>query len=44
MVLAQKVEHLLGLGSLGKGGVATQIAENDDDFATVAFEDFLVAL
>ena len=44
MVFAQEVEHLLGLGGLGEGGVAAQIAEHDDDLAAMAFEDFLVAL
>ena len=44
MVFAQEVEDLLRLGGLGKGGVAAQIAEHDDDLAAVAFEDLLVAL
>jgi hypothetical protein len=44
MVLAQEVEHLLGLGGLGKGGVAAQITEHDDDLAAMTFENFLVAL
>lgn len=44
VVLAQEVEHLLGLGGLGKGGIAAQIAEHDDDLAAVAFEDFLITL
>src|SRR5262249_23903024 len=44
MVLAQDVEHFLGLGGLGKRGVAAQIAKHDDDLAAMAFQDFLVAL
>src|SRR6516164_964593 len=42
MILAQKVEDLLGLGSLREGGVATQVAEHDDNLAAVAFEDLFV--
>ena len=44
MVLAKEVKHLLGLGSLGEGGVAAQIAEHDDNLASVAFEDLFIAL
>ena len=44
VVFAQKVKDLLGFGGLGKGGVAAQIAEHDDDLAAMAFEDLLVAL
>ena len=44
MVLSQEIENLFGLGGLGEGGVAAQIAEHDDDLAAMAFEDFLVAL
>src|SRR5207248_7099230 len=44
VIFAQEIEHLLGLGGFGKGGVATQIAEHDNDFASMAFEDFFVAL
>ena len=44
MVLAQEIQHLLRLGSLGEGGVAAQIAEHDIDFAAMAFEYFLIAL
>src|SRR5271163_610528 len=44
VVFAQEVEHLFGLGGLGEGGVAAQIAKHDDDLAAMAFEDFLVAL
>src|SRR5262249_15619758 len=44
VVLAQKIEHLLGLCCLSKGGVTAQVAEHDDDLAAVAFEDFLVTL
>jgi hypothetical protein len=44
MVLAQEVEDFFGLGSLGKRGVAAQIAKHDDDLTAMAFEDFLVAL
>jgi hypothetical protein len=35
MVLAQEIKHVLGLGRLGEGGVAAQIAEHDDDLATM---------
>jgi hypothetical protein len=35
VVFAQKVEDLLGLGGLGKGGVTAQIAKHDDDLAPV---------
>ena len=44
MVLAQKIEHLLGLGCFSQGGVAAKVAEHDDDLTTMAFEDFLVTL
>ena len=44
MVLAEEIQHLLGLGRLGERGIAAQITEHDDDFAAVAFEDLLVAL
>src|SRR6516165_344791 len=44
MVFAQKIEHFFGLGGLGEGGVAAQIAKYDDDLAAMAFEDFFVAL
>ena len=44
MVFAQEIEDFLGFGSFGEGGVAAQIAEHDDDFAAMAFEDFLVTL
>src|SRR6516225_317682 len=44
VVFAQKVEDFLRLGGLGKGGVAAQIAEHDDDFTAMAFEDLLIAL
>jgi hypothetical protein len=37
------VEHLLRLGRFGKGGVAAQIAEHDDNLAAVAFKDLFVA-
>src|SRR5690242_13244083 len=30
------IQHLLGLGRLGEGGVAAQIAEHDDDLASMA--------
>src|SRR5436190_21887422 len=36
VILAQQVEHLLGLGRLGEGGEAAHIAEHDDDVAAVA--------
>jgi len=42
MIFAQELEDLLGLGGLGKGGVAAQVTEHDDDLAAMAFEDFLV--
>ena len=44
VVFAQEIENLLGLGRLGEGGVAAQIAEHDDDLAAVAFENFFIAL
>jgi len=44
VVFAQEIEHLFGLGGLGEGGVAAQIAEYDDDLAAVTFENLLVAL
>jgi hypothetical protein len=44
MVLAQKIEDLLGLGGLSEGGVAAQIAEHDDDLAAVTFKNALVTL
>jgi hypothetical protein len=44
MIFAQKFEDLLGLGGLGEGGAAAEIAEHDDDLLTMAFEDLLVAL
>ena len=44
MVLAQEVEDFLRLGRLSEGGVATQIAEYDDDLAAMAFENVFVAL
>ncbi len=44
MILAQKIEHFLGLGGLGEGGVTAQVAEHDDDFAAMAFEDLFVAV
>src|SRR6516165_5160754 len=44
MIFAQEVEDFFGLGGLGERGVAAQIAEHDDDFAAMAFEDFFVAL
>src|SRR5215831_13745776 len=44
VVFAQEIEDFLWLRGLGEGGVAAQIAEHDNDFATVAFEHLLVAL
>jgi len=44
MVFAKEIEHLLGLGGLGKGRVSAQIAEHNDDLAAMAFQDPLVAL
>ena len=44
MVLTQKIEDFLGLGGLGEGGVAPQIAKHDDDLPSVAFQDLFVAL
>ena len=43
MIFAQEVEDFLRLSGLGEGGVATQVAEHDNDLAAMAFEDFLVA-
>src|SRR5215469_9498554 len=44
MVFAQKFEHFLWFSGFGEGGIATQIAEYDDDLTAMAFEDLLVAL
>jgi hypothetical protein len=44
MILAQEVEDFLGLGGLGEGGVAAQIAEHDDDLSAMAFQEFFIAL
>src|SRR5262249_52802695 len=44
VVFAQEVEHLLGLGGLGEGGVAAEVAEHDDDLAAMTFEYLLVTL
>jgi hypothetical protein len=44
VVFAKEGEVFLGFGGLGKGGVAAQISEHDDNLAAVAFEDLLVAL
>ena len=44
MVFPQEVKDLLGLGGLRKGGVAAQVAEDDDDLAAMAFKDLLVTL
>jgi hypothetical protein len=44
VILAQEIQHLLGLGGLGEGGIAAQIAEHDDDLSAVAFEDLLISL
>ena len=44
VVLAQKIENLFGFGGLGEGGVAAQVAKDDNDLAAMAFEDFLVSL
>src|ERR1700757_2107736 len=44
MVLTQELQHLLGLCGLGEGGVAAQIAEDDNDVTAMAFEDFFVAV
>jgi len=44
VVFAQEIEDFLGLRGLGKGGVAAQIAEYDDDLAAMAFEDLFVPL
>src|SRR6516162_11409354 len=41
--LAQHGPNLLGLTGLGKGGVAAQIAEHDNDVAAMALENALVA-
>src|SRR5215831_14192876 len=42
MILAEEVEHFLGLGRLREGGVTAQVAEDDDDLTAMTFEDFLV--
>ena len=44
VVFAKEGEVFLGFGGLGKGGVAAQISDHDDNLAAVAFEDLLVAL
>src|SRR6516164_5211380 len=41
---SQKAQHLFGFGGLAESGVAAQVAEDDNNLAAVAFEDFLVAL
>ena len=43
MILAQHRHHLLGLGGLGEGGEAAQVAEHDGDVAAVAVEQLLAA-
>ena len=42
MILAEEVEHFLGLGRLRERGVTAQIAEHDDDLAAMTFEDLFV--
>jgi len=42
--IREEIQHFLGLGRLGEGGVAAQIAKHDDDLAAMAFEDLLVAV
>ena len=44
MILAQEIQDLLGLGGLGEGSVAAQVAEYDDDLAAMALQDLFVAL
>ena len=44
VIFAKEGEDFLRFGGLGKGGVAAQIAEHDDDVAAVAFENFFIAL
>src|SRR5262249_11436250 len=44
VVLAQEIKNFLRLGSLGKCGEAAEVAEHDDDFAAMAFENFFIAL
>jgi len=44
MVFAHENEDFLGFRGFSEGGVATQIAEHDDDFAAMAFEDLFIAL
>jgi hypothetical protein len=44
VVFTQEVEYLLGLGSLGEGGVAAKIAKHDDDLTAMGFEDLLITL
>jgi hypothetical protein len=44
MVFAEKIEDFLGFGGFGKGGVAAQVTEHDDDLTPIAFKDLLIAL
>ena len=43
VVLAQHGHHLLGLGGLGEGGEAAQVAEHDGDVLAVAVEQLFAA-
>ena len=43
VVFAQHRHHLLGLGGLGEGGEAAQVAEHDGDVLAVAVEQLLAA-
>ena len=43
MVFAQHSHHLLGLGGVGEGGEAAQVAEHDGDVLAVAVEQLLAA-
>jgi hypothetical protein len=42
MIFAQKVEDFFRFRRLGKGGVAAQVAEDDDNLAAMAFEGILL--
>src|ERR1041384_5964334 len=44
VVDAQQGHDLFRLGALGEGGEAADVAEHDDDLATMTFEDAFVAM
>ena len=44
VILAQEIQNFLGLGGLGERGVATKIAEYDNDFTAMTLQNFFVAL